>query len=61
MGHGYALYLQRNSMGVCTADLWRGWWPFKTHVRIPLDRQEFDFAKRLLGHNPKRTVKLRRE
>ena len=60
VGNGYTLYLQRNHMGVCYADLSHGWWPFKTRVRIDLDRQQFESAKGLLGDNPKRRVKLLR-
>jgi hypothetical protein len=60
VGNGYALYLQRNHMGACYADLSRGWWPFKMRMRINLDRQQFETAKGLLGDNPKRRVKLLR-
>ena len=60
MKSGYTLYLQRNNMGVCFADLSRGWWPLKTRVRIDLDRQEFESAKELLGNNRRRRVKVSR-
>jgi hypothetical protein len=62
MGNGYTLRLQRNQKtGACSADLSRGLWPFKKHVYIALDRQEFESAKTLLGANLKRRVRLLRE
>jgi len=61
VGNGYTLCLQRSShTGACHADLSRGWWPFKSRLRIGLDRQQFESAKGLLGDNSKRRVKLLR-
>jgi hypothetical protein len=60
MKTGYALHLKRNALGACSAELSRGWWPFRRQVRIDLVWQVFEAAKRLLGNNLRRRVKHRR-
>jgi hypothetical protein len=57
----YTLYLRRDHIGVCIADLSRGVWPFRKRVTISLDRQQFEQAKRFLGAAPKRDVRVLKE
>jgi hypothetical protein len=45
---GYRLMLYRSTSGRCWADLQRGW-ILKKHVRIDLDRNQFEQAKQMLG------------
>jgi hypothetical protein len=45
---GYRLTLYRNASGLCWANLSRGWL-WKKHVRLDLDRDRFEQAKRILG------------
>jgi hypothetical protein len=45
---GYKLTLYRNASGLCWADLRRGWL-LKTCIRVDLDRDRFEEAKRILG------------
>jgi hypothetical protein len=45
---GYKLTLYRDTLGKCWADLRRGW-ILRKHVRVELDRNQFEQAKQLLG------------
>ena len=45
---GYRLTLYRSAYGQCWADLRRGW-ILRRHVRIDLNRDRFEEAKRFLG------------
>ena len=56
IGDGYALYLERDHAGNCQALMTRGWL-LRRRVRIPLDRQQFEQAKRLLGDTAKRRIR----
>ena len=45
---GYRLTLFRSPSGRCWADLRRGW-ILRKHVRIDLDRDQFEQVKKMLG------------
>jgi hypothetical protein len=45
---GYRLTLYRNTLGLHWADLRRGWL-LRKHVRVDLDRDEFEQVKQILG------------
>jgi hypothetical protein len=59
MQNDYRLQLKRDALGTCSAELSRGWWPFKQRVHIQLNRFEFESAKKLLGDSMWRRVRRR--